>query len=189
LHIFWGRHFYGFKENKNRCVNRGAALAWVLMALEFPLFFYFPSYLKIDFSDIPALFGGIIAGPLAVIIIEMVKNILHFITMTKEGGIGEIANFFTGVGFCLPVVLIMKRNDKKIILGLVAGTVSMTIVANLVNYFVTLPLYMENPPVEVLISTVAAFTLPFNIVKGIIVSIVAFFLYMALRSIINRQKV
>ena len=78
-----------------------SALAWVLMALDFPLFIYFPSYLKIDFSDIPAIFGGMLAGPVVGIIIEFIKNVLHFFTMSRHGGIGEIANFAPGQAwFC-----------------------------------------------------------------------------------------
>jgi riboflavin transporter FmnP len=166
-----------------------SGLAWILMVLELPLFVYFPSYLKIDFSDIPAILGGIIAGPLVGIAIELVKNILHFFTMSKEGGIGEIANFFAGVGLILPMVVIIRKNEKRMMAGFIAGIISMAVVANIINYFITLPLYMQNPPASVLWSTILAFLLPFNIVKGIIVCVVAFFLYMTLKKVIAKYKV
>ncbi|NJD04136.1 MAG: ECF transporter S component [Ruminiclostridium sp.] len=165
-----------------------SGLAWVLMALEFPLFIYFPSYLKIDFSDVPAILGGIVLGPLAGVAVELVKNLLHFLTLSKEGGIGEIANFFAGAGLLIPIALIVRKDAKKLILGNIAGILSMTVVANLVNYFITLPLYMKNPPKEVIMTTILTVLIPFNLVKGIIVAIVVTVLYAALKKIIKKYR-
>ncbi len=166
-----------------------SALSWVLMALEFPLFIYFPSYLKIDFSDLPAIFSGIIAGPLAAVATELLKNLLHFFTMSKEGGIGEIANFAAGIGLVLPIVLVTRKNGKRMWIGLILGTIGMTVTANLVNYFITLPLYMKGADNKVLLDTILAITIPFNIVKGIIVSIPAYFLHMILKNVIRKYKI
>ncbi len=166
-----------------------SALAWVLMAFEFPIFIYFPSYLKIDFSDIPAIFSGLVAGPMAAVVTEFIKNLLHFFTMSKEGGIGEIANFAAGVGYVVPVTLIARKNDKKIWLGFICGIIGMTVVANLVNYFVTLPLYMKGADNKVLLDTVLAITIPFNIVKGIILSVLTYFLHMLLKGVIRKYRI
>lgn len=166
-----------------------SALAWVLMALEFPLFIYFPSYLKLDFSDLPAIFSGIIAGPMAAVVTELVKNLLHFFTMSKEGGIGEIANFAAGIGLVLPIVLVTRKNDKRMWIGFVLGTLGITVVANLVNYFVTLPLYMKGADNKVLLDTILTITIPFNIVKGIVVSLISYFLYMLLKDVIRKYKI
>ncbi len=166
-----------------------SALAWVLMALEFPLFIYFPSYLKIDFSDVPAILGGIVLGPLAGVVIEFVKNLLHFLTLTKEGGIGEIANFFAGAALLIPIAVIARKNAKRLVLGNVVGIIAMTVIANLVNYFITLPLYMQNPPKEVIMTTILTVLAPFNIVKGIIVAIVVVILHSALKKVIEKYKI
>jgi riboflavin transporter FmnP len=166
-----------------------SALSWVLMALEFPLFIYFPSYLKVDFSDLPAIFSGIIAGPMAAVVTEFIKNLLHFFTMSKEGGIGEIANFAAGVGMTVPVAIIVRKNDKRIWLGLICGIIGMTVIANLVNYFITLPLYMKGADNKVLLDTILAITIPFNIVKGIMVSVVTYFLHMLLKGVIKKYRI
>ncbi len=166
-----------------------SGLAWILMVLEFPLFVYFPSYLKIDFSDVPAILGGIIAGPLVGIAIELVKNILHFFTMSKEGGIGEIANFFAGVGLILPIIIVVRKNEKRMLAGFIISIISMAVVANIINYFITLPLYMQHPPASVLWSTILAILLPFNIAKGIIICVVTFFLYKTLKNVILKFRV
>lgn len=166
-----------------------SALGWVLMALEFPLFIYFPSYLKMDFSDIPAILGGIAFGPLAGVAVEFIKNLLHFFTMSKEGGIGEIANFFAGAGLLVPIAIIARRNIKKLVLGNVIGVLSMTVIANLVNYFITLPLYMNNPPKEVIWTTILTILVPFNLVKGVIVAVVVIILHATLKKVIEKYKI
>jgi len=166
-----------------------SALAWVLMALDFPLFVYFPAELKLDFSDIPAIFGGLLAGPAAGVAIELIKNILHFFTMSSHGGIGEIANFFAGAGLVLPLALIARKGENKMIPGFIAGIISMTVMANLANYFITLPIYMKNPPKNVILGYILAYTVPFNIVKGIIVCAATFFIYKVLKNIISKYRI
>ncbi|WP_141231671.1 ECF transporter S component, partial [Niallia circulans] len=55
-----------------------SSLAYVLMMLKFPIP-PFPSYLKVDFSDIPALVAALILGPGAGILVELIKNILDYL--------------------------------------------------------------------------------------------------------------
>ena len=54
-----------------------SALSFVLMMFEVPLP-VFPAWLKLDFADLPALLGSFSLGPVAGIVIELVKIILHF---------------------------------------------------------------------------------------------------------------
>ena len=63
-----------------------SAVSYVLMLLDFPLP-GFPSFLKIDFSDIPALLGAIIMGPGTGVLIELFKNIIHVLTTGSETGV------------------------------------------------------------------------------------------------------
>ena len=56
-----------------------SAIAYVLMFIAAPLPI-FPSFLKIDVSDIPAIFGGMSLGPMAGLAIVIVKNFLQGIT-------------------------------------------------------------------------------------------------------------
>ena len=71
-----------------------AAIAVVVMFLEFAIPFM-PPFLKLDLSDIPALVGGFIMGPVAAVLIQLVKNLVH-ILLTQTGGIGEVSNFVIG---------------------------------------------------------------------------------------------
>lgn len=91
-----------------------SAIAYVLMLLNFPMPM-FPTWLKIDFSDVPALVGAIIMGPAAGVLIELIKNLLDIISTGSESGIpvGHIANFTTGLLFILPTYFVYKRYNRK----------------------------------------------------------------------------
>ena len=66
-----------------------SAVSAVLMMFEFPIPFLAPPFIKMDFSEIPVLVGTFAMGPLAGVVIELLKNILHFVTYgTTTGGIG-----------------------------------------------------------------------------------------------------
>ena len=60
-------------------------------------------YLKMDFSDIPAIITSVLIGPLWGIMVEVIKNIIH-LTRTTTFGIGELIN--VGMGTALSVSLI-----------------------------------------------------------------------------------
>ena len=57
-------------------------------------------YLKLDFSDIPAILAGVTAGPISGIAVEVIKNLIH-LTRTTTYGIGEIMNIGMGTAMIL----------------------------------------------------------------------------------------
>ena len=119
------------------------AIATVLMLFEIPLPFA-PSFYEIDFSEVPVLVGCFSMGPLAGALIELVKIILNFvINGTTTAGVGEVANFIIGCSFCVPAGIIYKRNKTKkdAIIGMVVGTLFMTILGCFVNAYILLPTY------------------------------------------------
>lgn len=164
-----------------------SGLALVLYFFEISLGFLFPAapFLKMDFSDIPAVFTGIALGPIPGVLVQLIKNILHAIFMTKEPMLsGEIGNFVAGVLFILPVVILARKNYKKYIIpSLLCGTILMTLAMCFVNYFITLPLY--GIPVSARIPMIISAFLPFNLLKGCILSIVVYLLFPKLQSTIR----
>ena len=74
-----------------------AAVARVIMLLEFPLPM-FPAFLKLDVSDLVPLIGSLSMGPLAGVLIELVKCLIHTLNSTT-GGVGDLANFIVGAGY------------------------------------------------------------------------------------------
>ena len=178
-------------------VNIGmlAAIAVILMLFEIPLPFA-PSFYEIDFSEVPVMVGCFAMGPFAGALIEFVKILLNFvITGTDTAGVGEIANFIIGCSLCVPAGLIYRRNRtrKNALIGMVVGTVTMTVIGCIINAFVLLPTYAVafGMPIDALVSMGTAvnsnitnlFTFvmfavaPFNLLKGILVSVIVFLIY------------
>jgi riboflavin transporter FmnP len=181
------------KQNSTRIITLlgvMTALAYILYFLELPVGFIFPAapFLKIDFSDIPAIMVGLSAGPLAGVVVELFKNILHAIFLMKEpAGSGEIANFTAGIAYLIPVALIARKDfrAKKYIPAMIIGTLCTVVAMSFINYFVTLPLYgiTDNTIKLSMIYTTFA---PFNLIKGAVLSVVIVLLYPRLKSVLRK---
>ena len=79
-----------------------SALAFVLMLFEMPLAFIAPPFYEMDFSDVIALIGGFALGPVAGVLIELLKNLLNILfTGSSTAYVGELANFVTGCALVL----------------------------------------------------------------------------------------
>lgn len=162
------------------------AVAGVLMNFEFPIPFLAPSFYQLDFSEIPVLIGSFAMGPLAGVVIELVKILVHLVTKgTMTAGVGDVANFILGCAFVIPAGLIYRfhhiKSRKHAVEGMAAGTVLTTAAACLMNAFVLLPAYGKafgmpveafiemgtavNPSVNSLLGFVAMIIVPFNLFK------------------------
>lgn len=167
-----------------------SGLAFALYFLEIPLGFLFPAapYLKIEFSDIPAILTGIAAGPSAGIIIQLIKNVLHAMFISKEPAFsGEIANFASSVALMLPIVILYRKDEKKYkwISGLI-GTLLLAITMIFVNYFITFNLFGLPQGFEYRMGLILSTFTPFNIVKGTLITIVYVLIYPKMKPVIHR---
>lgn len=170
-----------------------AAVGFILQYLEFPIPLM-PSFLKLDFSTLPALIGGLMYGPVAGIVIEVMKNALHMLFKNTDGLIiGEIANVLAGASFILIAVVIHRLGKGKqgFLLGLALGTLLMTVAMSLFNAWFLLPAYaaLYQMPLDQLLTSLGADSVwslimygivPFNILKGAVMSAVAYPLYVKL---------
>ena len=169
------------KSNINKMVKVSllTGIAFILMFIEIPIVPIFP-WLKMDVSDVPALMGAFAFGPLTGILIEFLKVVMHFLlTGSSTGGVGEVANFMIGVSFVAPAALIYWKNKSKktAIIGMIVGLLAMEVVAILANIYFLLPIYgMKMAPAE-LMKYVTVGLLPFNTIKGFIISILTYMLY------------
>ena len=180
-----------------------AAIAVVLMLFEIPLPFA-PSFYEIDFSEVPVLIGAFTMGPLAGGIIELVKIILNLcINGTVTAGVGEFANFVIGCALVLPAAIIYKRKKTKkgAMIGLVTGTLFMTFAGCFINAYIMLPTYAKafGMPIDALVEMGSAvnasitdlFTfvmfavVPFNLLKGVLVSIIVLLIYKKISPILK----
>ncbi len=165
-----------------------SAIAVVFMYFDFPILPTAP-FLKIDFSDVPALIGGFALGPAAGIIIEAFKIFLIMIIKgTGTGGVGEFANFLIGVSFVFPAALIYhsRKNFKSAVVSMLAAIVSMNIVGILANYYILAPLY--GMPVDQIGSYITAGVIPFNLIKGVMVAVITLASYKKLSPIIKKES-
>ena len=177
------------------------ALAAVLMIFEVPLPFIAPSFYGMDISEVPVLVGTFALGPVAGVVMELVKLILK---PTSTGFVGEFANFCVGCSLALPAGFIYRLNKTKkgAVIGMAAGTVIMTIVAVILNAVVMLPFYSHFMPLDTIIaagavinpaiSNVWTFVIlavgPFNILKGVIVSLLTALVYKRVSVIIHSDS-
>jgi len=174
-----------------------SSISYVLMLLNFPIP-PFPQFLMIDFSDIPALIAALIFGPAAGILVELIKNILdYFMTGSATGvPVGHIANFAAGILFVLPTYYVYSKlkTKKGMTFGLVIGTMVMAVIMSVLNYLVILPAYtfflnfpaMSAPEMRTMIVTGI---LPFNILKGFIISMVFMLIFTRMRTWVEKQAV
>ena len=166
--------------NKFIKISLLGAIAVVLMYFDFPIpFLPFP-WLKIDLSDIPALMGAFAFGPMAGIVVELIKNLLILIVKgTSTYFVGELANFIVGVSLVAPAAWVYHRNKsrKNALLGMALGTLSIEIIGIIANVYLLLPAFGMNMVKDELIQYVTIGLLPFNGIKSILVCGITYVLY------------
>lgn len=181
-----------------------SAIAALLMVLDFPISFISPSFYKMDLSDLPCLIGSFSMGPIAGIIIELLKVLIKLIIKpTSTAFVGEISNFLGGIALCVPASILYKNehNKKGAIKGLLLGGLIMVIALGILNYSFIIPSYVKlfGMPLEAIIDAGKAIfpiikdkftfvlicTMPFNVIKALIVCLVSFFLYKRISNLIK----
>lgn len=179
-----------------------SAVAFVLAFFEFPVPFS-PSFARMDLSDFPALIGAFAFGPVAGILIELIKNMLGLFS-SATSGIGELANFLMGASFAATAGLIYKlhKTKKTALVGGIVGSVIMGIVAALANYFILLPLFEQFMPLDQLIASfgekmpfiqskldiVIYNAFPFNLLKGLVITAVTMLVYKRIRPLLKGKE-
>ena len=161
-----------------------SAFATVIMALKFPLP-VFPSFYKLEFSEVVVMIGGFALGPVAAVLTEAIKVLLNFmIDGTVTAGIGELSNFLMGCSLVVPASLIYSkmRTRKGAMLSCAAGFVSLLVISAVLNYYLLIPAYASafklhidsivemgtklNAGIIDLRTLILFATVPFNAIKG-----------------------
>ena len=174
------------------------ALASILFMIEIPIVAFY----KLDLSNLPVLLGAFSMGPgagLAILLLKSVIGMLHSTSMY----VGELADFIMGAAMVLPAALIYKANKtrKGALIGMVVGTVTMIVVAVLVNWQIMIPFYMNayGMPMEAVIGMATAavpfvntewellmyVTAPFNLLKGVVLSLLTYVMYKRLSPLLH----
>ena len=184
-----------------------SAVAFILMFIEFPIPMLIPAFIKMDFSDLPALLGAFALGPVYGVIISFMKNLLHIVIKgTSTACVGELSNFILGAIFSAVAGYIYKhhKSRKTAIIGAVAGAVAMGVLSVPSNYFVVYPAYVQFyhmpleailgmyqailPSADSLIKCLILFNLPFTLVKGLLDAVLCMLIYKPLSPILHGRK-
>ncbi|OYQ67061.1 ECF transporter S component [Aerococcus sp. 1KP-2016] len=181
------------------------AISFILMFVGFPVIPALP-FLKVDFSIVPLLLIAFVYGPKGAIGASFIANFLHYMYTGGEMGIpiGDTTAFIATIAYILPIYYILKdqmlaayTNDGreanishgKTITAYVISILSLTIVMTVLNYFVITPFYMQvmNFDVGNMQTYLLAGIIPFNLIKGVLVSLLAHFvLVQTLPTMIHR---
>jgi len=155
-----------------------SAAAFILQVIGSMMGIKVAGFLEVEISDLPALIITFAYGPIAGVLTEFIKNLLHS-AMTSTGFVGELANFVMNGSMCLVAGLIYqhKKTLSGAVLSLIFGTIAMVIMGVFANLYIMLPLYMPTAPTHAKMNLVLLTILPFNIVKGIVISVITLLLY------------
>lgn len=168
-----------------------SALAIVLMFFpHFPVLSSAP-FLKIDFSDVPALLASVTISPFCGVIVELCKNLIH-LAFSDTGLVGELSNFIVGSVFALSAGFLSKclfpnmLMKKKLIIVLVFASLLQVTGAMLSNYFVIAPMYFgaDNAKIAEFVMYSA---LPFNIIKDILQAVTFYIVYRAVYPFVKKN--
>lgn len=177
-----------------------SALAFVLQYIEISLP-VMPFFIKFDFSDLPALIGAFAYGPVAGVLIELVKNLLHCL-VSQSASVGELSNFILGAVFCFTAGMVYKhrKTKKNALIGGILGAVAMGVICIPSNYFVVYPFYYKAfmpeevvlaayqailPGMKSVLQSLFVFNLPFTIVKGLLCVAITMFIYKSISPILK----
>ena len=171
------------------------ALGAALMLFDFPIFVA-PSFYKFDLGDLPCLIGAFALGPVGAFFIQVIKILVKLLLKpTSTAFVGEFAAFICSTAYCVSAANIYQFNKtrKTAIIAMIVGSLFMTIISCLANYFIIIPAYvkMYNIPLETIISMgqaifpiikdklgfVLCCVLPFNLIKALIIDVLTFVLY------------
>ena len=179
-----------------------SAAAFVLQLIEIPVPFM-PTFIKFDFSDLPALLGAFALGPVYGVIIELIKNLLHCL-FSMSFGVGEISNFVLGAIFTGTAGLVYKFNKtrKQAIIASAIGALAMAVLSLPSNYYIVYPVYYNFMPEETILGAYQAiipsmksvlqclicFNMPFTFLKGALDVVITMFIYKPLSPVLKGRK-
>jgi len=179
-----------------------AAVSVVLSFLAFPVPLM-PSFIKLDFAELPALIASFAYGPISGIAVCLVKNLISLLK-TSSNGIGTLCNFLLGVSFVAPAGIIYLKNRTRIgaLIGSLVGAAVMAVLSIFFNYYIVYPMYTAFMPMEAIIGMYQAinsrvqtlwqaliwFNAPFTFVKGLFSVVITFIVYKPLSPILKGAR-
>lgn len=186
-----------------------SALSFILyMYCKFRLPFMFPSFLEMQFSELPAVLAGFSLGPVAGSLVIIIKCLIKF-PFSSTAFVGEIMDMILGLCYVLPTSIIyhIKKTKKSALIGLVVGTLFATACGMLFNRVLAVPFYVKmffGGNFDAIVSMCSGLypnitrenfynfyifvaVLPFNLLRLGVVSLITFFVYKHLSKILHSE--
>jgi len=188
------------KNNRSQIIKKivfisiFTALSTVLYHLRFPLPMFFPSFLDVQFSNLPALIGALLLGPWSGVLIVVLRGLLK-LPFTSSAGVGELADVLIGVAAVLSAGLYYKyhRTKKGGVIALLLSTVFWIVAAVLANYFILMPFFIKVIGFDAVFGALGVIkgitrknfmeyyilfaVIPFNLMLSVLVNTVTYFVY------------
>lgn len=129
-------------------IARMAVFTALAYLLYFPIFEFslIPAvpFLKIDFSNAFVMMAGFALGPIAGVIVGVLKELLHAVTFSQTVGVGELANIIIMLPYIIipSIVYLRRRNIKTVFATLAIACVAQAVWSVPVNYLLTFPFFL-----------------------------------------------
>lgn len=163
-----------------------------------------PPIYKLDFSSFPALIAGFAMGPMAAFLVTFVKNLTGLLH-TGSMAIGQLADLIMGGTFAVVAAALYQRDRtfKGMLISLGIGTLALAVVGAAANAWIMIPVYSAayGMPVEEIVgmigSTIPAVdslwkmiilaVVPFNLLKGVVLSVVSAIFYRLFQPLLEKK--
>lgn len=179
------------------------AIGFILMFLELSVP-VMPAFIKLDFSELPALLAAFAYGPVSGTMVCLLKNVLHVFLGGSSNGVGELSNFLMGCCYVIPAGLIYRRvkSRRGALLASVSGCIASAAMSLPINYFLIYPLYGKMMPMDAILGLYQAldptcnglfdallrFNAPFTLAKNALVCVLVFLIYKKLSPLLHGRK-
>lgn len=193
-------------NNRTKKVTRCGMLIGIAIILQYieisiPIM---PSFIKLDFSDLPELIGALAYGPLTGVLIALIKNIIHM-AVSQSGFVGELSNFLLGATFAAVAGYVFQKNPTKsgVFKASALGALAMALISWPINYWIIYPLYYSvlgfpevailemyqllMPSIKSIGQALLVFNVPFTLIKGIINGVIMVLIYNRIQFIFHEK--
>lgn len=161
------------------------AIGTLLSFIEFPLL---PgvTWLKFDASNMPAMVAGFAYGPAGGVAVGIVTAIIHGLLMADFTG--ALMNILVVTCFVLPAALIYKkkRTYKFAIIGLVFSIIA-GVIGSIIGNLLLTPSWL-GVPFDAVVALIIPVLIPFNLLKGLLNSVITLIVYKSISNIITPKK-
>ncbi|MBR1749554.1 MAG: ECF transporter S component [Ruminococcus sp.] len=195
-----------FTTKKMVLISMLSAIAVVIYYLDFPVPLM-PGFIKLDLSNVVSLLASFSMGPVAGVLVCLIKNIVHLFIkgLGTTFGIGDIFDFVSSAAFALTAGLIYLKNKTKkgALIACLAGVIVFTLISLPLNYFIVYPIYFEafggeaailgayqqiRASTDSIFEALCIFNLPFTFIKGLMCAVVTALIYKPLSPVLKYGK-